>query len=58
MRRREFITLAGGATLAWPIALRAQQSERVPRVGVLIPLTAGDSEAKSRATAFLEGLGE
>jgi putative tryptophan/tyrosine transport system substrate-binding protein len=57
MRRRKCISLIGGA-IAWPLAARAQQSERMPRVGVLIPLTASDPEAKPRAAAFMQGLGE
>jgi putative tryptophan/tyrosine transport system substrate-binding protein len=58
MRRREFITLLGGAAAAWPIAARAQQAERVRRIGVLINLTADDPEGHARITAFAQGLQE
>ena len=57
MRRREFLSLLGGATVAWPLAARAQQGERVRRIGVLIAgLTQNDSEGQLRMAAFRRGL--
>jgi putative tryptophan/tyrosine transport system substrate-binding protein len=55
--RRQFITVLGGAA-AWPLAARAQQPERMRRIGVLINLTADDPEGRARLAAFLEGLRE
>jgi putative ABC transport system substrate-binding protein len=55
MRRREFITLIGGAA-AWPLAAHAQQSERMRRIGVLLTAAADDPEFQARLAAFLEGL--
>jgi putative ABC transport system substrate-binding protein len=57
MKRREFITLLGGAT-AWPFAARAQQRARVPTIGVLMPLIEGDSEGRNRQAAFEAALKE
>jgi putative ABC transport system substrate-binding protein len=56
VRRRAFITLLGGAALAWPLAARAQQRERMRRVGILMGLVASDPEAQSRVDAFENGL--
>jgi putative ABC transport system substrate-binding protein len=52
MRRREFIAGLGG-TVAWPVAARALQSERVRRIGLLINFLETDSEGKARLAAFL-----
>ena len=57
MRRREFIGLLGGAT-AWPLAARAQQPDRVRRIGVLMPSAADDAEFQARMTAFVQGLAQ
>src|SRR5262245_22227754 len=58
VRRREFITLLGGAAAAWPLAARAQQAGRTGRVGILLPLTADDPYDQARLAAFLQGLQE
>jgi putative ABC transport system substrate-binding protein len=55
LKRREFITLFGG-TAAWPLAARAQQPDRVRRIGVLIGLAEDDPETKARLAGFRQGL--
>jgi putative ABC transport system substrate-binding protein len=56
MRRREFIGLVGGATLAWPFAAPAQQPDRVRRIGVLMYLPADDAEGQARVAVFMQAL--
>jgi putative ABC transport system substrate-binding protein len=57
MRRREFITLLGGAA-AWPVASHGQQGERMRRIGVLLPAAADDLQYQTWVGAFLQGLGQ
>jgi ABC-type uncharacterized transport system substrate-binding protein len=56
MRRRDFVTLLGGAAVTWPLIARAQQGERMRRIGVLLPAAADDAVYQSRMAAFLRGL--
>jgi putative ABC transport system substrate-binding protein len=58
VKRRDFITLLGSAAAALPLKARAQQAERMRRIGVLMNLTPGDPEAQTRIAAFMQGLQE
>ena len=58
MRRREFITLLGGAAVAWPLAARALPNDRVPYIGVLLSIADSDPDAPRRIQAFRQGLQE
>jgi putative ABC transport system substrate-binding protein len=56
MRRREFIGVIGGAAALWPLLARAQQPDRMRRIGVLMSVAANDPEGQARMAAFVQGL--
>jgi putative tryptophan/tyrosine transport system substrate-binding protein len=56
MRRREFIALLGGSAAAWPLAARAQQPDRIRRIGVLMVFAESDPEAQANVRAFRQAL--
>src|SRR5215467_8677775 len=56
--RRKFLATLGGAAAAWPFVARAQQGERVRRIGVLLPVTSDDAQYQAWFGAFLQALGQ
>src|SRR5262245_55733855 len=58
MRRRDFMKIIGGGAATWPLAARAQQPQRMRRIGVIMPFVADDPESQIRIAGFLQGLQE
>jgi putative ABC transport system substrate-binding protein len=58
VRRRDFITLVGGAAAGWPLVARAQQAQPTKRIGILMPVAEDDSEYQKRLKAFVQALRE
>jgi putative tryptophan/tyrosine transport system substrate-binding protein len=58
MRRRDFIKVVAGSAITWPVTARAQQGDRMRRIGVLMALAADDPQGQARFVAFVQGLQE
>ena len=58
MRRRDFIKVIAGSATAWPLTVRAQQPDRIRRIGVFMNLAADDPQSSKEISAFLDGLRE